>query len=434
MNNHIVKTISSFLALACFSALAVAGVKIEHWTTASGARAYFVETRLLPILDVQLDFAAGSLHTPPGKAGLSGLTRSLLEAGAGDLDEEKIAGRLVDIGARLGGGVDSDRASVSLRTLSSTPEREAALTLMRAVLSAPTFPQAALEREKARRIAAIREADTQPDAIAAKRFAAAIYPGHPYGVSATAESVAAITRDDLAGFYQQHYTARNAVVSIIGDVSRSEAEAIADRLTQALPVGGEQAPVAAVIMPQRQTIKIAHPAAQSHVHIGLPAIRRGDADYFPLLVGNYSLGGGGFVSRLMQEVREKRGYAYSVYSYFAPRQLAGPFEIGLQTKRAQVNDALNVVNDVLAGFLAQGPTDKELAAAKKNLVAGLALRLDSNAKLLDYLSTIGFYGLPLTYLDDFPARVNAVTAAQVRAAFARHVRAENLVTVVVAAD
>ncbi len=415
-------------------ALAWAGVKIEHWTAPSGARVYFVETRVLPILDVQIDFAAGGIAVPATKAGLAGLTRGLLDAGAGDLDEEKIAGKLVDIGARLGGGADSDRASISLRTLVSKPERDAALDLVRAVLSAPTFPQAVLEREKARSIASIREAETRPDAIAAKRFAAAIYPGHPYGVMPTVESVSAITRDDLVAFHRARYGAKTAVVSIIGDVSRAEAEAIAQRLTEALPVGDAAVVPPVVQKPKRETIKLAHPAAQSHVHIGLPAIRRSDPDYFPLLVGNYSLGGGGFVSRLMQEVREKRGYAYSVYSYFAPRKLEGPFEIGLQTKREQVGDALKVVDQVLTEFIAKGPTAKELAAAKKNMIDGQALRMDSNAKLLGYLSAIGFYDLPLTYLDDFPAKIRAVTVEQVRAAFARHVKSENLITVVVAAD
>jgi zinc protease len=181
-------------------------------------------------------------------------------------------------------------------------------------------------------------------------------------------------------------------------------------------------------------VKVEHPATQSHVHIGLPAIARDHADYFPLLVGNYTLGGGGFVSRLMKEVREKRGYAYSVYSYFSPRKLEGPFEIGLQTKRDQAQAAIKVVEDVLDEFIAKGPTREELGAAKKNLIDGLALRLDSNAKLLGYLSAIGFYGLPLSYIDDFPAKVAAVTTEQVRAAFARHVTRDNLVTVVVAGD
>ena len=414
--------------------LALAGVRIEHWIAPSGAKVYFVETRVVPILDIQIDFAAGGVFAPAAKSGLAGLTQGMLETGTADLDEEHIAGRLVDIGARLGGGADSDRASVSLRTLSAKAEREAALDLLRAVLSTPTFPQSVLEREKARNIASIREAETRPDAIAGKRFAAAIYPDHAYGVIPTVDSVNAITREDLVAFHREHYGAKGAIVSIIGDVSRAEAEAIAQRLTEALPVGGAELVPPPVKLPMRGTIKIAHPAAQSHIHIGLPAIRRSDADYFPLLVGNYTLGGGGFVSRLVKEVREKRGYAYSVHSYFAPRKLEGPFEIGLQTKREQVPDALKVVNEVLTEYIAKGPTRQELAAAKKNLVDGFALRMDSNAKLLGYLSAIGFYGLPLTYLDDFPAKVKAVTAEQVRAAFARHVKAENLVTVIVAVD
>jgi len=418
--------------------LAVAGVKIQHWTAPSGARVYFVETRVVPILDVQIDLAAGGVHIPAGKTGLAGLTSGLLEAGAGDMDEEQISGRLVDTGAHLGGSADSDRASVSLRTLSSKPERDAALALMRTVLSTPSFPQAVLDREKLRAIAGIRDAETRPDAIAAKRFSEAIYANHPYGRSATTESIATITRDDLINFHRNHYGAKTAVVSIIGDVSRAEAEGMAQYLTEALPTAtadaGVTSPPPAVKMPQRTTIKIPHPAAQSHVHIGLPAIRRSDPDYFPLMVGNYSLGGGGFVSRLMREVREKHGFAYSVHSYFAPRKMEGPFEIGLQTKRDQVDAALQVANDVLTKFIAEGPTDQELAAAKKNMVDGLALRMDSNAKILGYLSTIGFHNLPLNYLDEFPAKIRAVTAKQVQAAFARHVKAENLVTVVVAAD
>ncbi len=428
------RTLIILVLSALTSTLALAGVKIDHWIAPSGAKVYFIETRVLPILDVQIDFAAGGVYVPTEKSGVAGLTQGLLEAGAGDLGEEKIAGRLVDIGARLSGGADNDRSSIRIRTLSSQAEREAALGLMRTVVSTPTFPQSVLEREKGRSIAAIRESETRPDAIAAKRFAKAIYPDHPYGDSPTVESVSSITRDDLVNFHRKHYGARGAIVSIIGDVSRAKAEAIAQYLTEALPVGSDALVPPPVKLPATGLIKIAHPAAQSHVYIGLPAIRRSDSDYFALLVGNYTLGGGGFVSRLMKEVREKRGYAYSVYSYFSPRKLEGPFEIGLQTKREQVGDALKVVNEVLSDYIAKGPTAKELASAKKNMVDGQALRMDSNAKLLGYLSAIGFYDLPLTYLDDFPAKINAVTVAQVKAAFARHVKAENLVTVVVAAD
>ncbi|RLJ67958.1 M16 family metallopeptidase [Sulfurisoma sediminicola] len=422
------------VVLALFATVGHAAPRIEHWIAPSGAKVYFVETHVLPILDVSVDFAAGTVFGPADKTGVAGLTRALLDAGAGDLDEEHISAKLVDLGARMSGSADADRAGMSLRTLSSKTERDAALELLRTVLSAPTFPESVLTREKARTIAGIREADTRPDSIAAKRFAAAIYPGHAYGASATVESVERIGRDDLVAFHRDNYAARRAVVSIIGDVSRAEAEAIAQRLTEALPPGKPDATIPPIAWPARATMKVAHPATQSHIHIGAPAISRNDPDYYALLLGNYVLGGGGFVSRLMQEVREKRGYAYSVYSYFAPRKLAGPFEIGLQTKREQATDAIKVVEEVLAKFLAEGPTAKELAAAKKNLVDGLALRIDSNAKILGYLSSIGFYGLPLTYLDDFPAKIDAVTVDQVKAAFARHVKPEHLVTVIVAAD
>lgn len=436
-----------FCLLICLpSAASHAGVAIQHWIAPSGARVYFVASPALPMLDVQIDFAAGSLFASAEKAGLAGLTLGLLDAGAQlgeqQLDEEQIAARLADVGARLANSVDHDRASLSLRTLSSKPEREVAIALLRAVLAAPSYPEAALVREKARHIAAIREAATQPETIASKRFAQAIYPGHPYGVNASADSVSGLARDDLLSFWREHYAARRATVSIIGAVTRAEAEAIANQLTEALPqvAAGDAAPAGAttslptVTLPQRQVIRLPHPATQSHILIGMPAVRRGDPDYFPLLVGNYVLGGGGFVSRLMQEVREKRGYAYGVHSYFSPRLQPGPFEIGVQTKRAQSGAAIKLIETLLDEFLKNGPTPKELKAAKQNLVDGQALRVDSNAKILTYLSLIGFYGLPLDYLEQFPRRVEAVTPQQVREAFARHVQPEHLVTVIVATD
>ena len=423
-----------FCLLGLFSTLAQAGPRIEHWTAPSGARVFFIESRVVPIVDVQVDFAAGGAYAPAEKTGLAGLTRSLLEMGAGALDEEQIADRLADIGARLGGGTDQDRSSVSLRSLSSPREREAALELLRLVLQQPRFPAVAFEREKARAIAGIREADTRPASIAAKRFAAALYPEHPYGRSATVESVERISRDDVLAFYRGHYGARRAVVSIIGDLSRGEAEAIAQRLTDGLPDAPADAGLPETVLPARHTVRVDHPATQAHIHLGLPAVRRGDPDHVPLFVGNYILGGGGFVSRLMKEVREKRGYAYSVYSYFQPQKQPGPFQVGLQTKREQAREALKVVEDVLAEFLARGPDEEELKAARRNLADGFPLRIDSNRKLLEYLSVIGFYGLPLTYLDDFPRQVEAVTAADIRAAFARHVRPEHFVTVIVAGD
>lgn len=423
------------LLIGYTSLAAHAGINIEHWTTPAGTRVYFVESRQLPIVDIQVDFAAGGLYVPSGMAGLAGMTHGLLDAGAGDLDEEQIAARQVDTGAQLDGSVDLDRASLHLRSLTRPKEMSAALDLLSTILASPTFPQQVLEREKSRSIAAIRDADTRPDAMGGKQFAAAMYPQHPYGVQPTVASVENLSRDGLVRFYRERYQARYASIAIIGDLSRSDAERIVEQLTAGLPAAsGETMPPPAVQLPKAQTIRIEHPATQSHIFIGQPAVERGNPDYIALLVGNYSLGGGGFVSRLMKEVREKRGFAYSVGSGFSPRKLQGPFQIGLQTRRDQATEALAVVNDVLAAFLRVGPTAHELSAAKKNLVDGLALGLDSNAKLLGYLAMIGYYRLPLTYLDDFPKRVQAVTATDVKSAFARHIHTDNLVTVIVAGD
>lgn len=413
---------------------ALAGVKIEHWTSPSGARIYFVESHALPILDVQVDFTAGSMFDPAGKAGVAALTRSLMDLGAGPLDENTLADHLADLGAHMGGGADTDRASVTLRTLSMTDKRDPALDILRTVLAAPHFKAAIFEREKARTIASLKESLTRPDSIAGKAFWEAMYPNHPYGRQAAPETVAKIGRDDLLQFYRNYYNARDASITLVGDLSRIDAEHLAESLVAQLPQGQAPAMPSPPTLPKAILLKIPHPAAQSHIYVGMPAIARGNPDYFPLIVGNYSLGGGGFVSRLMKEVRDKRGYAYSIYSYFAPLKQPGPFQIGLQTKRVQADEALQVTQAIIRDFLKEGPTQEELAAAKANLIGSFPLRLDSNKKILENVANIGFYGLPLDYLDRYQEKVQAVSAEEVRLAFARYIRLENLVTVTVAAD
>ena len=422
------------LCLFLAAALTHAGPKIESWQTSSGARVLFVENHSLPIVDVQVDFAAGTAHEAEGKAGVASLTQALVDLGVSGMDETQIANRMADLGAQLSGGVDTDRASLRLRTLSMADKRGPALDMLTAILSRPTFPAEVLEREKARTVAALKESLTRPDVIASRAFWAALYPAHPYGRQATPDSVKAILRDDVIAFHRANYSGSQATVAIVGDLSRAQAASVAEQLTAGLPSGGAMAGIPIVQLPDGGEQRIAHPALQAHLLLGLPALRRGDPDFFALAVGNYSLGGGGFVSRLMKEVRDKRGLAYSVHSYFLPLQQMGPLQIGLQTKKAQASDALRVSREVLADFLAQGPTEAELQAAKQNLIGSFPLRLDSNRKILENVAMIGFYGLPLDYLDRYPESIERVTAVDIKAAFARHVRPEHLVTVVVAGE
>lgn len=431
-------SIKRFLAaLLCMLPLAVhAAVSIQHWRTSEGARVYFVESRELPMLDVAVSFPAGSARDPAAQSGLAQLAHGVLDQGAGGLSETAIAHRLADVGAVLSGSFDRDRAAVSLRTLSSTREKTQALDLLMRVLQRPEFPAGVVKREKLRLIAAIREAEADPGTVVDKAFYRALYGAHPYArdEAGAPDAIARLTRGDLQAFYRGHYTAANAVIALIGDVDRAEAEAIAARLAAGLPRGPVLAPLAAPVAPAAGETRIAHPSAQSHVRIGALGTTRDDPDFFALFVGNYVLGGGGFDSRLLKEVRDKRGYAYSAYSYFLPMAMAGPFQIGLQTQGAQTADALAVARDTLRRFVAEGPSADELAQARANLTGGFPLRIDSNRKILEYLSMIGFYGLPLDYLDTWVDRVNAVDVAAVKTAFARRIDPEHMITVVVGGE
>jgi zinc protease len=426
-------------ALGCAAALpAHAILPIQQWQTASGARVYFVENRDLPMLDVSVEFPAGSGYDTAAKAGVAAMTNHLLNLGADGMSEDEIARRMADVGAQFGRRFDTDRAGYALRTLSSARERREALEVMARVLASPTFLQDVLEREKVRITAGIKESDTQPETIAARTFFSLIYGQHPYGLRASGEvgTVENMTRADLEAFYRRHYAAQYAVVAMVGDVSRAEAEAIAEQLTRGLPAtSGTEPALPPVSRLDAGVLRvIPHASTQAHILIGAPGVRRIDPDYFALFVGNHILGGGGFVSRITDEVRQKRGLAYSAYSYFSPLMREGPFLVGMQTRHDQAGEALDVARKTLRDFVAGGPTEKELRAAKQNIIGGFPLRIDSNRKIQEYLSVIGFYRLPLSYLEDFVPNVERVTVAEIRDAFRRRVDPERMATVVVGAD
>ncbi|MBB3212628.1 zinc protease [Herbaspirillum sp. Sphag1AN] len=425
------------LLLSALPLAACAALQIQSWTLSNGARVLFVENHAIAMLDVSIEFDAGTRRDPATKAGTAALTNLMLTRGvaaSGEqpaLNESQILDGLADVAAQRGDSVSQDRAGITLRTLSSLAERQIALDLLARLLAQPTFPVAALDRDKARTIARIREAQTKPEEIASRAFWSALYGDHPYAHQQTAESVATIEREDLVAFHRQHYVANRAVITMIGDITRSDADQIAQRLTAQLSQGAALPALPIVAVAAGSELRIAHPASQSHILIGMPALVRGDPDFFALTVGNYILGGGGFVSRLTSEVREKRGLTYSVYSYFSPLAQPGPFQIGLQTKREQTDEALAVVRKTVASYLKNGPTDAELKAAKDNLTGGFALRIDNNRKLLDTLAVIGFYQMPLNYLDTWTRNISKVSIAQIKAAFQRKLAFGNLNTIVV---
>jgi zinc protease len=425
----------AYTACLLVPALAGATLPIQSWQLPNGARVLFVENRALPMLDVSVDFPAGASRDVTETTGLAAMTLGLMRLGAGGLGETEISSRLADVGAIMGTRFDADRAGYQARTLSSPQERSQTLDLLAKVLQAPAFPADVLDRERSRLTASLKEAALKPESIAERAFQTAVFRDHPYGRRGSGEidTIARITPEDLRAFHARWFRADWAIVAIMGDVSREEADAIARRLTDGLPRAAGAVPPLAPVAPLAASVErfIDHPASQSHILMGQPGIRRSDPDYFPLFVGNYILGGGGFASRMVDEVRQKRGLAYSAYSYFSPLAEAGAFQVGLQTKKEQSTEALAVVRETVKRYVDEGPTEAELVAAKQNLVGGFPLRIDSNKKIHDYLAVIGFYGLPLDYLDHFVEHIEAVSVAQIRDAFQRRVHPDRMVTVVV---
>lgn len=434
------RTFGAALTTVAFATQAYAGLPIETWTAPSGAKVVFMRAEALPMVDVRVDFPAGQRNDPQNKAGLASTVADLLGRGAQGLDENQIADGFADTGAKFSASAADDFGGVQLRTLTTEPEFSKSVSLMRQVLQKPVFSEAVFLRERARTLSALRESLTKPDTLAERAFSSALYPMHPYGVQVTESSLNAITLSDIQAFYNSRYLGNKAVVSVVGNLTRAQAEQLANDLTAGLPKGelndaplGQGSPKALQAQMKGQFINIEHPAAQSHVMVGLPSIQRGQPDYFDLLVANHVLGGGGFVSRLMNEIREKRGLAYSAYSYFVPYGDAGPWQAGVQTKKEQTAQALQVMRKTIEEFIAKGPTESELTAAKQNLMGGFPLRIDSNSKLIANLSMMAWYGLPLDYLDQWTAQVDKVTVQSARQAFARAVDPAKLVTVVVGA-
>ena len=417
---------------------------IEKLDSVKGAKAYLVQTQALPMLDIEISIDAGDRFDPTGKSGLASMTAELMNYGArsskGALSEVQIADEIADLGANFGISVGGERAVIRIRSLSRKDLRDRVVQLASAMLSAPTYDAKILEREKQRAITGLLEAETKPESVLERRFRKSVYGNYPLSESPSVKSVGSVSVSDLARFHQQFYRRDRIIVSIVGDVSPAEANEIVEVLLKNVPQSGaaipalpqfERSPIEPLASRQ---IYIPFDSQQAHIAMGMTAITRSNPDYFPLIVGNYILGGGGFVSRLMSEVREKRGLAYSVFSYFAPGKDTGIFQAGLQTKGDQATLALEVMNSTIANFIANGATPSELQAAKANLVNGFPLRIDNNRKLLDNVSSIAWNDLPLDTLETWTTKVDAVTLEQVSAAFQKYLAMDRMKIVVLGAS
>lgn len=437
MDSIKMKTGISLFLLIFFSAVSVqAAPDIQHWTSKQGAHVYYVNAPGLPIVDLQITFDAGSARD--GKlSGLSSMTNHMLGMGAAGLDATGIAQRFESVGAQFSHSIDRDRAWLKLRSLSQSKWLNTATDTLVMVLEKPNFTQTDFAREQKRYLSSLKREKQSPSSIAVRAFYKAVYGDHPYAQmpNGSKKTIKALTTAKLKKFFAQYYVASNATIAIVGDLDRKAAAKLVDKLMKNIPAGKPASPLPKVQeLKQARTIRIAHPSTQTHVYMGHPGNYRGDPDYFVMYLGNHALGGSGLVSRLSEEVREKRGLSYSVYSYFSPLARKGLFQVGMQTKNDQVDLGIKVLRQTIRDYVDKGMTKKELIASRKNITGGFPLRIDSNKKILGYLSMIGFYKLPLTYLDDFNKKIEAITLEQIHETLRRRIHPDKMVTVIVGGE
>lgn len=403
---------------------------IQTWTTSSGSRVLFVETHELPMFDLRLTFAAGSSQDQQ-HPGVALMANAMLNEGVPGKDVEAIARGFEGLGANFGNSSYRDMAVLSLRSLSEPDKRDPAVELFADVAGKPTFPAASLTRIKNQLLAGFEFQKQNPGKLASLELYKRLYGNHPYAHSSdgNAQSIAALTQSELRAFHHRAYAAGNAVIALVGDLTPEQAKALTERVSSALPKGPALAPIAQPQTPAAGLSHIEFPSKQTQILLAELGIDRADPDFPALSLGNQILGGGSFGTRLMSEVREKRGLTYGIYSGFTPMQVKGPFLISLQTRAELSTGTLNLVQDVLRDYLKTGPTQQELDNAKRELAGSFPLSTASNAGIVNQLGAIGFYHLPLTWLEDFMQRSQDLTVEQVKDAMNRHLQVDQLVIV-----
>lgn len=411
-----------------FAQQAFANIDIEQWQTSNNVPVYFVENHNLPMVDVSVNIQAGSAQDFENKAGLAALTQALLAKGAADMDENTISEKLADLGAVFNGSVSRTHTELNFRTLKEN--QNATLSIFLDVLTQPFFLEKVFQRERANLRLELQDALTRPHVVTRRAFTRALYPQHPFGELVSAQTLSNITRDDLLEFHRRFYVASNLKIVIVGDLSIQEAQKMAEKIAFALPFG-EKTPEINAPLPKesKENIILIHPATQSHILMGQITIARNHPDYFPLLAGNYILGGGGFSSRLMQEVREKEGLAYSVYSAFSAGAHSGTFEIALQTERSQAQKALKLIHNIVENLIKNGISPADLNTAQAYLSGSFPLNLDSNKKVLRQVVHIAQLDLPLDTLNTWQEQIQALTVEKVNAALKKHLQPHTFLTV-----
>ncbi len=403
------------LLLALMAGLpAQAEVDIKEVTSPGGITAWLVEEHSIPFVALEIRFRGGASLDAPGKRGAINLMTGLLEEGAGDMDAREFARSAEALATSFGFDASADAVSVSARFL--TENREASIALLRAALLEPRFDTDAVERVRGQVLSIIRSDMKDPNDIANETFNGIAFGDHPYASSlnGTLESVAALSRDDLSEAKDAVLARDRIYVGAVGDITPEELGKLLDDLLGGLPqTGAPMPPVADVTIPPGVTV-VDFATPQSVALFGQKGMKQEDPDFFAATILNQVLGGGGFESRLMDEVREKRGLTYGVYSYLVPRDLAETYMGSVSSANDRIADAIAVIRDEWAKAAAEGVTEAELEAAKTFITGAYPLRFDGNAPIANILVGMQMLGLPINYIATRNDKVEAVTLADVK--------------------
>jgi zinc protease len=408
-----------------------AEIPIQEVISPGGITAWLVEEHEIPFVALEIRFQGGTSLDLPGARGAVNLMTATLEEGAGDLDSQGFAEARDALAAGFGFAAGKDAVSVSARFLSEN--RDQAVELLRTAILAPRFDADAIERVRGQVLAGIASDEKSPETIAARRLNEMAYGAHPYGSSGagTAESVARLTRADLVEAHRGALARDRMHVAVVGDITPAELGPMLDRLLGGLPDIGRQMPGRADWGLTGGVTVEDFDSPQSVLVFGHEGLRRDDPDFFAAVVLNEVLGGGAFTARLMQELREDRGLTYGVSTYLSPMQLGAVMLGQTSTANATAAEVIGLIREEWARMAAEGITDAELSATKTYLTGSYPLRFDGNGQIADILVGMQMEGLPIDYAATRNARIEAVTAEDVRRVAARLLRPEDLHVVVV---
>ena len=390
------------------------------------------EQHALPIVSIELLIDAGSRFEPGGQAGLANLTARLLIYGTKRRSALQISDALDFIGASLETNCGQDTSSVSMTVLKK--DLTTGLDLLADVLTQSAFPQAEIERQKQAVIASIRATEEDPGALAGRAFAAALFPQSPYGrpVEGNEASVKNLQQKGLRDFFTRYYRPNRAIIAVVGDVSEQEILKALDAAfggwSKGEPSG--QAPVPATVSGSK-TQRIDKELTQANIVLGHNGVARGSPDYYAIQVMNYILAGGGFSSRAMDSIRNERGLAYSVYSYFAAEKSHGTFEFVMQTKNETAMEAIRIAGEEMRRMREQPVSDQELNDAKDYLIGSFPLRFDTNRKVASFLSQVEYFQLGLDYPDHYTELIRKIGREDVQRVAKQYLQPDKLVTVIV---